>query len=512
MKKTFICFLLTAFAFLILFTFQRCRKNAMVTPSARNTDAHGIYGLSVAEAKLFYETRQSSSAFFRNKSNEAAKYFKIKRPYWDRAINALDSNYYIVEAPVVFDQSPGFIISGTNTSGSTDQPNDVARLLILKNKRTGEMHSALMHIVSDNGTEELSITYNKRSSHFSGFIFYTDIEGHFINGWKYENGKITRKSSKGAGMKKKTGKRVGTGPAVALMAPPDAPPVDCSTYTITVYIRDCEYYPSGEKNCTPWRIEDQYEQTYCTGGGGSSGGIGGDVYNENESDEANTQWDNAHIIDTSVDLCAKNVMKDWRDNVKFGIANMYNDYEATLQGNNVWEYGNFNLNFIMGKTLPQGYAETNPNIIGNNIVIKIDTTYAKQASDIAILTTIIHESFHAYYVYLFNDPSTRDKAIQQFGQQFGTDGGAQHDYMVTTYINQIAGYLQEYCIFKGYNISKNYLSDIAWAGLTQTGAFQRLSTQDQIRIINRCLAEIGVGNTSDNPETRQGRNPCITIL
>lgn len=98
------------------------------------------------------------------------------------------------------------------------------------------------------------------------------------------------------------------------------------------------------------------------------------------------------------------------------------------------------------------------------------------------------------------------------GQQFGTDGGAQHDYMETTYINSIAKYLQEDCVFKGYNISKEYLTDIAWSGLTGTGAFQRLSINDKKRITDRCLAEITINNYSDNPENRKGKNPCIIEL
>ncbi|MEO6837661.1 MAG: hypothetical protein ABI261_02925 [Ginsengibacter sp.] len=170
------------------------------------------------------------------------------------------------------------------------------------------------------------------------------------------------------------------------------------------------------------------------------------------------------------------------------------------------------LNFKSGSTLTSsspGYAATDPYPVNNTINITIDSNYSKQATDIAILTTIIHESFHAYYVYLFNDPSTREKAIEEFGQQFGTDGGAQHDYMVTTYINSIASYLQEYCVFKGYNISRDYL---AWSGLTGTAAFQRLSYNDKKRITDRCLAEITINNYPDNPEIRKGKNPCIVVL
>lgn len=248
MKKLQFYFFPFFILLICLAVFNSCQKNMSDIPFIQNADTGSIYGLSITEAKLFFENKSQPGIAFR-KGNNNNYHFKIKQPLWNKAMNATDSNYYIVEAPVAFDQSPGFTFSNSAAGAQPDKANDVARLLILKNKKTGEMHTALMHIVSDNGIEDKSITYNNRNSHFSGFIFYTDTEGNFINGWKYENGKIARKSSKDNQMKK-TNKRVGTGQAVSLMAPPDPGPVNCTTYETDWYERTCTEYTNGSVSCS----------------------------------------------------------------------------------------------------------------------------------------------------------------------------------------------------------------------------------------------------------------------
>ncbi|MEO6837662.1 MAG: hypothetical protein ABI261_02930 [Ginsengibacter sp.] len=190
--------------------------------------------LSVKEAKAWFDNIPSVSL---RTTSDNKQHLQIRTPFWNRAIQSADSIYSIVELPVQFDKSPGIVITTPQTA-NLSKPNDVVKLLILKDKRDGTMRSALMHIVSDNGMADSTNTYPKRNTHFSGFIFYTNLDGSFINGWKYADGKITLQSTSKPGSNK-ISKRVNMGDALSVMAPPAPEPVDCSSYTIIYEERYC---------------------------------------------------------------------------------------------------------------------------------------------------------------------------------------------------------------------------------------------------------------------------------
>jgi hypothetical protein len=232
--------------------------------------------LTIAEAKAWYE--QNSNIAFRSSSQKKTA-FKIRSLNWNRALNTNDHNYYVAELPVLFDTPPGFTFSDSKTKANAEKANDVARMLILKDQRNGKMRSALMHIVTDNGELDTASTYGKIGANFSGYIFFTKLDGSFINGYEYKNGKIIRKSRKRTSIQK-TSKRISMNDALSVMAPPD--PGTCITQTTTVYVRYCTYYSNGEKVCTPWEVEDSFETTYCSGGVNDGGSIGGDSYIEQD--------------------------------------------------------------------------------------------------------------------------------------------------------------------------------------------------------------------------------------
>jgi hypothetical protein len=110
---------------------------------------------------------------------------------------------------------------------------------------------------------------SKRNGHFTGFIFFTNLDGSFINGWRYQDGKITMSSSKKT-KQRKISKRINMSDALSLRDPIDPEPVDCSSYTVVYEERYC-IGDSGD-NCTPWMYVGEDTYTYCTGGGGTSGG------------------------------------------------------------------------------------------------------------------------------------------------------------------------------------------------------------------------------------------------
>ncbi|WP_066839340.1 hypothetical protein [Rufibacter ruber] len=47
-----------------------------------------------------------------------------------------------------------------------------------------------MHAYSTTGVELTKIEYKTKPKDFSGLIFYTTLEGGFVNGYSYEKGKL----------------------------------------------------------------------------------------------------------------------------------------------------------------------------------------------------------------------------------------------------------------------------------------------------------------------------------
>ena len=78
----------------------------------------------------------------------------------------------------------------------------LSRLVVIKNTKENTIKSYLMNIVGDTDYLEKknfklwSNTYFKKDHDFLGSIFFSTVSGRFVNGWKYENGKVVGKIKK----------------------------------------------------------------------------------------------------------------------------------------------------------------------------------------------------------------------------------------------------------------------------------------------------------------------------
>lgn len=265
---------LFSFAIFIVICLNGCKKNSQdsLSPEVKQSM------FSIADAKQWYSTSGSLKASI---SNARTDTFKNKlgkfTPLWDKAINTEDSKFYIVESPLTFDNAPGYSVKSADKSLAAI--NGSTRLLVLKDKQTGEMASALMHIYSSTGSGSEKISYGKTDD-FSGMIFFTDIDGNFINGWKYENGKVTGKCKSMAGAR--SNYRLATSD-------------ECTTYTIYILIRTCTYDRFGTATyCTPWEVLFSYQENTCPSTG--TGAIEPSC-NQSERDNAIQEF-NSYILFT----------------------------------------------------------------------------------------------------------------------------------------------------------------------------------------------------------------------
>ncbi|HVT85935.1 MAG TPA: hypothetical protein VHD35_12095, partial [Chitinophagaceae bacterium] len=172
MTKKLILFATTLLvSLLIIFS---CNKESQIEKQAE-TDKNSF---SVAEAKSWYVSysvqQRNSAVALRDK--KISNFY----PQWNKAITTNDKNYEIVECPLKFDKNPGITISTNRDTNNIIH--GITRLLILKNKKSGVIRSALMHIYSTTGEDDSTINYSKRGNHFSGYIFFTDVGGEFVNG------------------------------------------------------------------------------------------------------------------------------------------------------------------------------------------------------------------------------------------------------------------------------------------------------------------------------------------
>lgn len=271
---------LFSFATFAVICLNGCKKNAQEVLSSEVNQSM----FSIADAKEWYSTAGNHKASF---SNARTDTFKNKlgkfTPLWDKALNAEDSKYYIVESPLKFDNTPGYSVKGADKS--LPVINGSTRLLILKHRETGEISTALMHIYSFTGSGTEKISYGKKED-FSGMIFFTDIDGNFINGWKYQNGKVTGKSTTTVGNR-----------SSYRLAPGDlGGDTGCTSYTVYILSRWCTYDRYGKAtDCTPWEVIFSYPENICPSGG--DGNIVEPTCNQSEVDNARREF-NDYVLYT----------------------------------------------------------------------------------------------------------------------------------------------------------------------------------------------------------------------
>lgn len=153
-------------------------------------------------------------------------------------------------------------------------------------------------------------------------------------------------------------------------------------------------------------------------------------------------------------------------------------------------YTKFTYNIEISNSI-SGTGQTSSDGVGT-ITTKLNCSYLKEATKLAIARTMMHEALHAYmYAYLVKEG--KNVFIQNFPDviwQFGGQNINTHEQMVNSYLNTIAEALKQ---LDGNRQDEQFYKDIAWGGLTGTSSFLALSGTDKTRILDRLVDE-QVGN------------------
>ncbi|WP_461486402.1 hypothetical protein [Pedobacter sp.] len=194
------------------------------------------------------------------------------------------------------------------------------------------------------------------------------------------------------------------------------------------------------------------------------------------------------IKDSLLNKCmknAKNIVITQNGSVNALLRNFTND--SSFSPNYTWILKN-------GTTSESHLAITgNWDRVNRNVTTSIDDTKFTNASDLAIVKTLLHEGIHAYLVaYFANDPINANK---EYAVLFNNYMSAKrpdlneihHNEMARIFVEQIAISLEEYGDLKGYFFSssfekKQFYGDLAWGGLFESKAFKAKSYQEKERI------------------------------
>ena len=237
----------------------------------------------VSEAKAWYESRVKEGYIPWKPANGGEE--NMLMPDWGKAFSNENSTWMVTEVHLDGDEKFRTVTSECDeryreTGDKRYMASDM-RLVVRTNKETGQKDGFIMVVFPDLSYLEKhfehplkDISYLNRDAAFSGFIYYHDMNGEFVNGWIYtEEGNIHA------------------------VYPNEKEQTDtmfrayiCTQYCQTTYYYN-EWYVNGEYSWTQYlgyTTECWYSNCYETGDGGygdgGSGG-GGSNYGTNPSSE-----------------------------------------------------------------------------------------------------------------------------------------------------------------------------------------------------------------------------------
>lgn len=159
--------------------------------------------LTVSIAKEWYEKNYPPVVTIN--PNKAKPELRPIKPDWENAKEYNRRRYEVVETPIKTKGSHLIMDAETKKHWKPGMENDfvrnVARIVVLKDKKTGRTRSFVMIFVGSYEYLQKSQTMEKntylyREPDFDGSVHFYQINGGFLNGWKYRNGRIIATISK----------------------------------------------------------------------------------------------------------------------------------------------------------------------------------------------------------------------------------------------------------------------------------------------------------------------------
>jgi hypothetical protein len=202
--------------------------------------------------------------------------------------------------------------------------------------------------------------------------------------------------------------------------------------------------------------------------------------------------------------CQDKVLTDLQNTSGAPLLNILQLFAGNTPGYN-WKVSN-------GSLPPGVYGITAPyNSTTGSVNTAFDSGKWTNATDLSIARTMLHEEIHAYLLaYFKNDPiyanATFGTLVDAWAKApVGADPNLyHHNEMAQGWVGDVAWALKQYGLNKGYTLSDQFYSDMAWAGLYETDLFKTKSTAEQTRIRNTIQTEINGTDFNGNPTIQVG--------
>jgi hypothetical protein len=352
-------------------------------------------------------------------------------------------------------------------------------------------------------------TYQKMEKDFSGSVFFSLMDGTFVNGWRYQNGTITRQYSPytsnhnvilttGRLKVDVAGIPPGCGAIITVTLWEDCAylgsdvnfqnPFDCHYYTTTDVVADCPVSaPSGGSSggsggtapppppCIPPNLVPPTPTAPPTTPSGTPAEAstrsklvinvalpppgGGTPAPTPQPQPCNTTNNPVTPVPATITNKVKNPCLHGlvEATISSGVTNQINSLIQNVFGGST----TMNLTFIDVNTLPifaDGYTNNNGGIISGklNVEIQLDANHLPSFSQEYIARVIMHEALHAYL-----DANGMVDALQ-------------HEDMIINYVTKMAAALQQIFPHLGVVDAKN----LALGGLQLTTTFQNTIEND----------------------------------
>jgi hypothetical protein len=211
------------------------------------------------------------------------------------------------------------------------------------------------------------------------------------------------------------------------------------------------------------------------------------------------------IDDEINDGLLKPCLKKILDNLKKTTAspgNMIVNFTGNWANGYNWTMKDGFLNGSIAETDPI-YNET------RGMTTTFDTQSWKDATDLSWARTMLHESIHAYLVTYFklDRPgwiATYPEMVNDWGVKQNWNA-VHHEEIARSLVNSIGSALEVYGVSQGYNLTKQFYQDMAWAGLQTTDAFKALPSSEQKRILDTILTELTGKDSNEEVKTQKGK-------
>jgi len=226
--------------------------------------------IDIEEAQAWFENNKPTEFGLKSINFKGVKLNFM--PDWKYAFSKNNKDFKTVEMPIKAQGRFGFATKESKEAYEQTKDdrymNSQTRMVVLTEKKSNNTIGFLMTIIPDKEYRDKTTfgpyysSYRNWQKGFSGYIFYHTLEGDFANGWKFSDGKVTKK------VEQKAGKGFNSN----LESP------TCYAFYLESWYQNCTnwytQYESGDvytgTSCGVPYVEFQYLYTECEGGGGGA--------------------------------------------------------------------------------------------------------------------------------------------------------------------------------------------------------------------------------------------------